>query len=136
MTSRRTSNSRTSSATPGAESAERSNSSSSVESLSVVAPRGDRRDTLIAARNRVAAELDDLKWSKHKASCHCDCGITDPRSIVALTKELRAIEAELAGLPVPNKKESPVDRARRSASAKNDELAVRRAHRTSGSAAS
>jgi len=44
-------------------------------------------------------ETDDLKWSKHRSECHCVCGMSDVRALVALTKEIRAVVAEIAALP-------------------------------------
>ena len=67
--------------------------------ISKVVPGGERRASLEAMRDRLALETDDLKWSKHRAECHCVCGMTDPRALVALVKEIRAVVAEIAGLP-------------------------------------
>ncbi len=99
--SRKTSNSPTSSATPDAGPAESSNSPSSADSISAVAPNGDRRATLVAIRNRLADETDDTTWAKHKNECTCVCGMGDGRLLVALTKELRTVDAEIAALPEP-----------------------------------
>ena len=113
---------RTGSATQGAAAAERSNSSSSDRpSIGEIAARNDRRETLLALRNRLAAELDEDMWAKHKSDCVCRCGMSDERLIIALTKELRATEAELAGLPVVERKSGLDDLA--------DELSSRRASR-------
>lgn len=67
--------------------------------ISRVVPAGVRRPSLEAMRDRLAMETDDLKWSKHRAECHCVCGMTDPRALVALVKEIRAVVAEIAALP-------------------------------------
>jgi hypothetical protein len=67
--------------------------------ISDVAPLNDRRQTLLAIRDRLARETDDTLWSTHKRECDCSCGMGDGRLLVALVKELRAVEAELAGLP-------------------------------------
>lgn len=99
MTSKRTSSSRTSSATPGAAQAAQSNSSSSADAISKVVPEGDRRVSLEAIRDRLAAETDDTLWMKHKAECHCVCGMGDGRLLIGLVKELRAVIAELETLP-------------------------------------
>ena len=72
--------------------------------ISRVVPLGDRRDSLIAIRDRLAFETDDLKWSKHRAECHCVCGMTDPRALVALGKELRAVLDAIAALPEGGKR--------------------------------
>lgn len=53
-------------------------------------------------------ETDDLKWSKHRAECHCVCGMTDVRALVALTKEIRTVIAEIAAIP-DGKVASPLD---------------------------
>jgi hypothetical protein len=136
MTSKRTSSSRTSSATPAAALEEQSNSSSSADSISVVVPKGDHRASLLAIRDRLAAETDDLTWSKHKNECHCVCGIGDPRSLVALTKRLEETLTAISALPQPERKESAVDRARAAATKRQDELAERRSHRAAGGSAS
>lgn len=71
----------------------------SESSIADVAPLNDRRKTLLAIRNRLADETDDTMWANHKAQCHCECGMGDGRLLVALVKELRAVEVELASLP-------------------------------------
>lgn len=68
-------------------------------SIAAVAPNNDRRKTLVAIRDRLAEETEDTRWADHKRECHCVCGIGDVRQLVALVKELRAVEAELAALP-------------------------------------
>ena len=89
--------------------------------IAATAPDGDRLLTLRAIRDRLALETDDLKWAQHKRECRCTCGITNPAALVALVKELRAVEAEMAGLPSVAEV-SDLDRLA-------DELAPRRAVR-------
>lgn len=96
---RRTSGSRTGGATRAAGSAAPSNSSSSADAISKVVPTGDQRASLEAIRDRLAAETDDTLWMKHKAECHCVCGMGDGRLLIGLAKELRAVIAELETLP-------------------------------------
>lgn len=67
--------------------------------LAEVVSRGDRRRTLEALRDRLAAEADDVTWEKHKRECTCVCGMGDGRTLVAIVKEIRATEAELDKLP-------------------------------------
>lgn len=67
--------------------------------ISRTIPLGDRFKSLLAVRDRLAAETDDLKWSKHRAECHCVCGMTDVRALVALTKEIRSVLSEIAAEP-------------------------------------
>jgi hypothetical protein len=67
--------------------------------VSRVVPQGDRRASLIALRDRLAEETNDVTWAKHKRECSCACGIGDGRVLVALVKELRAVIAELDSLP-------------------------------------
>jgi hypothetical protein len=113
-----------------------SNSCSSGNSIAAVVPLGDRRKSLEAIRDRLAQETDDTLWMRHKAECACFCGMGDGRLLVTLAKELRETIRELESLPVVEKGESPVERARSAAAAKRDELAARRAHRGAGGAAS
>lgn len=91
------------------------------KTIKSVAPKNDRRATLIAIRDRLAAETDDTLWAQHKRECNCQCGMGDGRLLVALVKELRATEAELAALPA-RAEVSELDRLA-------DELAPRRATR-------
>jgi hypothetical protein len=104
--------------------------------ISTVVPKGDHRASLIAIRDRLAAETDDLKWSKHKRECACVCGMTDPRALVALAKKLEETLAAIAALPVPDRKESAVDGIVAGAAKRRDELAAKRASRTPGAPAS
>lgn len=83
---------------------------------------GDRRAILEAVRDRLGFETDDNLWQRHKAECVCTCGMGDGRLLVALTKELRAVLAELAGLPDEGEGKSDLDKL-------DDELAGRRATR-------
>lgn len=84
-------------------------------------PKGDLRESLIAIRDRLAQETDDTLWAKHKRECNCQCGMGDGRLLVALTKRLSEVLAEIAGLPDAGKV-SKLDRLA-------DELAPRRASR-------
>jgi len=105
-------------------------------SIAAVVPDGDLRASLTAIRNRLAEELDDLKWSRHKRECHCTCGITDPRSIVALTKRLEETMNAIEALPKATGEGSEVERVVAAAAKRRDELAARRARRDAGSSAS
>lgn len=104
--------------------------------ISTVVPRGDHRESLIAIRDRLAAETDDLQWSKHRSECHCVCGMTDVRALVALAKKIEETLAAIAALPVPDRKESAIDGIVAGAAKRRDELAARRANRTAGAPAS
>lgn len=97
----RTSASRTSAATSAEEPAESSNSSSSAKTLATIVALGDLRDSLIAIRDRMAAELDDIKWAKHKRECSCLCGMSDIRAYVSGTKRLEDVLMSIAALPDP-----------------------------------
>lgn len=97
----------------------------STATISATAPDGVRRKTLEAIRDRLALETDDVKWAMHKRECRCTCGITNPSALVALVKELRAVEAELAGLPSAGEVSELDELA--------DELAPRRAVRRTAS---
>ncbi len=65
-----------------------------------IVTEGDRRKSLAALRDRLATELDALS-NVHEEGCGCDCGppAQDGRVVVQLTKELRAVIAELDALP-------------------------------------
>ena len=114
--SRRTSGSRTSPAIAAVEPEGSSNSSSS-SSIETVIPGGNRRDSLIAIRDRLALETADTLWQRHKSECHCICGMGDGRMLVSLVKELRAVMDEIEALPGGGEV------------SKSDELAKRRASR-------
>lgn len=103
--------------------------------ISDVVPAGDLRTSLVAIRDRLAAETDDVKWAKHKRECTCQCGMADIRSLVALSKELRDVMKALEAIPA-TAAETDVDRARKAAAAKVDELARKRADRVTNSSAS
>jgi hypothetical protein len=69
-------------------------------SITEAVTSGDRRDSLEALRDLLAAELDET--GEHQPDCVCECGTAasrDGRVIVQLTKELRATIAELDALP-------------------------------------
>lgn len=85
--------------------------------IAEVVPAGDRRMSLEAIRDRLAAETEDTLWQRHKEECVCVCGMGDGRLLVALVKELRAVIAEVEALP--NAKEQSA----------SDQLAARRADR-------
>lgn len=96
------------------------------DTIASVAPKNDRRKTLVAIRDRLAVETEDTLWAQHKRECNCQCGMGDGRLLVALVKELRATEAELAALPEVGEV-SDLDR-------QADELASRRATRRTATA--
>lgn len=91
-------------------------------SITAVVAKGDRRQSLIAMRNRLASEANDVTWAKHKAECRCSCGMGDGRVLVALVKELRAVIAELEALPAPAEEST------------SDQLAARRQARIADAA--
>ena len=97
-------------------------------SIAAVVPQGDLRASLEAIRDRLAEETDDTLWARHKRECNCQCGMGDGRLLVALTKRLSEVLAELAALPGV----AGVSKLDRIA----DELAPRRAVRRSGAEAS
>lgn len=87
------------------------------ESIESVVPCGDRRDSLVAIRDRLSAETSDTLWNRHKDDCRCVCGMGDGRMLVALVKELRVVIAELDSLPASREEST------------SDQLAARRASR-------
>lgn len=70
-----------------------------VPGVSDVVPLGDRRASLVAIRNRLAREMDEATWKKHKRDCDCFCGLGDPRALVALAKSISEVMAELDAMP-------------------------------------
>lgn len=94
--------------------------------IAQVVPEGNRLASLIAIRDRLALETDDTLWAKHKRECDCQCGMGDGRLLVALTKRLSEVLAEIDALP-DAEKVSDLDRI----SARVDDLAPRRARRGS-----
>jgi hypothetical protein len=90
-----------------------------------VVATGNRRNSLIALRDRLASELDEERAAKHKRECSCTCGMGDGRVIVAIGKELRAVIDELDRIPGAQE-EDPLDVI---AAGVTDELAGRRAAR-------
>jgi len=92
------------------------------QSIAIVVPKGDRRESLLAIRDRLAQETEDTLWAKHKRECNCQCGMGDGRLLVALTKRLSEVLAEIAALPEPRSEASDLDKLA-------DELAPRRATR-------
>lgn len=70
-------------------------------SIATVTPRGDRKASLLAIRDRLAAETDDTLWTKHKNECSCVCGMGDGRLLVALVKQLSAVMAEIEEIKEP-----------------------------------
>ena len=90
--------------------------------IASVVPKGDLRESLTAIRDRLAEETDDTLWAKHKRECNCQCGMGDGRLLVALTKRLSEVLAEIASLPEAPSEASELDRLA-------DELAPRRATR-------
>jgi len=100
----------------------RTRSAKSVNPISAVVPKGDLRDSLEAIRDRLAEETNDTLWAKHKRECNCQCGMGDGRLLVALTKRLSEVLAEIAALPDAPAEASDLDKLA-------DELAPRRATR-------
>lgn len=76
--------------------------------IAEVIKQGDDRKSLEAMRDRLAEEANDVRWAKHKAECRCSCGIGDGRVLVAIMKEIRAINAEIGKLP-PAEGGDPID---------------------------
>lgn len=92
------------------------------KTIAKIVPKGDRRESLVAIRDRLADETDDTLWAKHKRECNCQCGMGDGRLLVALTKRLSEVLAEIAALPEAPAEASDLDKLA-------DELAPRRATR-------
>lgn len=104
--------------------------------IAAIVPKGNLRASLIAIRDRLAIETDDVKWARHKRECNCQCGMADIRALVALTKRLEETLAAIEALPKQAGEVSAVDRVVAASAARRDELAARRAHRESGTSAS
>jgi hypothetical protein len=104
--------------------------------IATVVPKGDVRASLIAIRDRLAAETDDVAWARHKRECNCQCGMADIRALVALTKRLEETLAAIEALPKLPKEASAVDNVIAAAAKRRDELAARRTKRQSGTSAS
>lgn len=68
--------------------------------LSEAAAGNDRRETLLALRDKLAVAIDE-----------CSSG----RDIAALSKRLMEVMGEIDALPDPNKADNPVQAARRRA---------------------
>ena len=99
--------------------------------VSSVVPEGDRRRSLEAIRDRLAAETDDARWTRHKRECICACGLGDGRVLVALVAELRKVIDEIDALPNGGEV-TPLDEL----AAAVDELAPRRSRRRTNAASS
>lgn len=66
-----------------------------------------RREVLEHLRSKLLAEVES---GGHKDTCDCECGTAaDGRVLTALTKELRAIVAELDALPAPAERSVSAD---------------------------
>ena len=92
------------------------------KTIAAVVPKGDLRSSLESIRDRLAQETDDTLWAQHKRECNCQCGMGDGRLLVALTKRLSEVLAEIAALPEVPAEASDLDKLA-------DELAPRRATR-------
>ncbi len=103
--------------------------------LSTVVTDGDLRRSLVAIRDLLANDADNVAWERHKAECKCVCGMVDGKTRVAIVKELRAVLEAIEALP-GGKEATEVDGIVARASAKRDELAARRKDRMSVSASS
>ena len=114
----------------------RSATSPEATTITDVVPKGDLRASLVAIRDRLAFEADDLRWARHKRECNCQCGMADIRALVALTKRLEETLTAIEALPKVPKEASAVDRVVAAAAARRDELAARRKSRESGTSAS
>lgn len=99
--------------------------------LSAVVTDGDKRRSLVAIRDRLAAEADDVTWEKHKAECRCVCGMGDGRTLVAILKELRTVIDAIDAMPNVDGQVSRLDRI---AAGRDDEIAERRARRIAATA--
>ncbi len=97
-----------------------------IPQIADVVATGNRTDSLIALRDRLASELDEERAATHKRECLCTCGMGDGRVAVAISKELRAVMDELDKIPGAQQ-EDPLDRV---AGAVADELAEKRATRS------
>lgn len=80
------------------------------------------REQLVAIRDLLAADADDVTWEKHKAECRCICGMADTRARVAILKQLQVVLDAIEALPA----EEGTSRLDSIAAARSDELAGRR----------
>lgn len=103
--------------------------------LSTVVSRGDLRDSLIAIRDLLAADANDLSWEQHKRECSCVCGLVDGKTRVTIVKELRAVLDAIEALP-SGKEATAVDGIIARASATVADLAAKRAARRPAAASS
>jgi hypothetical protein len=69
-----------------------------VSNIVDAASSGDRRATLVALRDILAAELEP---TDHTAHCDCECGApaNDGKTMATLARELRAVLLEIEKLP-------------------------------------
>src|SRR4051812_4735170 len=68
------------------------------DSVAEVVPRGDRRLSLEAMRDLLAGEVETAKLAEHRRECVCHCGMADLRALVARTKQMSGLMAEIDGL--------------------------------------
>lgn len=95
------------------------------EPLAAVLARGDLRESLEAMRDLLAADVDDVRWEKHKRECRCVCGLADTRARVAGMKQLHAFMDAIEAIP----NEQGVSRLDQLAANVADEVGERRTRR-------